>query len=306
MSGWPVPFLALLLMSTENSPLEQIENRLKEHIQYLAGEIGERNSFLYENLERSRHYIEQTLAGSGYSISNDIYSVNGRDYRNVIAEKKGTPATEKIFIAGAHYDTAPGTPGADDNASGVASILELARLLYSENPTLTLRFVAFTLEEPPYFRTSYMGSRVHARRCKQRKDRIAGMISLEMVGYYDDRLGSQHYPLPFMRWFYPDRGNFVTLAGNFHSRHLVRQLTDLLSGAAEIPVESIALPFVPGVGLSDNWSFWKEGYPALMITGTAFFRNSHYHQTSDLPATLSYEKMALLVSGLARALVQLK
>ena len=306
MSAWPAQFLCFLLMSGLDSPPEQIRNRLKEHVQYLAGEIGERNSFRYENLERARSYIEQSLAETGYSIGNDVYQVEGREYRNVIGEKKGLSSPEKILVVGAHYDTAPDTPGADDNASGVASLLELARLLYSESPALTLRFVAFNLEEPPYFRTPNMGSRVHARRCREKKEPIAGMISLEMVGYYDDRPGSQHFPLPLMSWFYPERGNFITLAGNFRSRHLVGKMADLLSEQDQIPVESVALPLLPGTGLSDNWSFWKEGYPALMITDTAFFRNANYHRTSDLPSTLNYEKMAWLVLGLAQALVQLK
>ena len=206
MSAWPAQFLCLLLMSGLDSPPEQIRNRLKEHVQYLAGEIGERNSFRYENLERALSYIEQSLAETGYSIGNDVYQVGGREYRNVIGEKKGISSPEKIFVVGAHYDTAPDTPGADDNASGVASLLELARLLYSESPALTLRFVAFNLEEPPYFRTPNMGSCVHARRCREKKEPIAGMISLEMVGYYDDRPGSQRFPLPLMSWFYPERG----------------------------------------------------------------------------------------------------
>ena len=284
---------------------ERIEMGLREHVEYLAGELGERSSFRYSNLEQARRYVEESFGRIGYTVGHDTYQVGERVYRNVIVEKKGRDSSEKIFVIGAHYDTASGTPGADDNASGVASLLELARLTYPLSSPLTLRFVAFTLEEPPYFRTPHMGSRVHARKSKQRKDRIVGMASLEMVGYYDDRPGSQRFPLPLMRWFYPSEGNFITVAGDFRSRHLVRELTALLARQGEIPVQSVALPLVPGVGLSDNWSFWKEGYLAVMVTDTAFFRNRNYHRPSDLPPTLHYPKMASLVSALARVLVQL-
>ena len=285
--------------------MPDLSARLRQHVEHLAGEVGERNSVHYQNLERARHYIEDVFARQGYSFQHDVYQVGKQTHRNVIVEHKGRSAG-KTLVVGAHYDTAPGTPGADDNASGVALLLELARLIRSIGSVLTLRFVAFTLEEPPYFRSHLMGSRVHAHRCRQRDDRIAGMISLEMVGYYSDRPGSQHYPLPLMSWVYPNAGNFIAVAGNFRSRHLVRSLARLLAKQIRMPVESTALPFVPGTGLSDNWSFWKEGYPALMITDTAFFRNPHYHGLSDLPDTLDYDQMAALTSGLAGALAVLR
>lgn len=281
---------------------QDLEARLRMHVQYLAAELGERNSIRYANLERARLYIEQALVEAGYPVQHDAYAVSGRTYRNVVVERQGGKRASEVFIVGAHYDTAPGTPGADDNASGVAVLLELAQSLRDFAPVPTIRLVAFALEEPPFYRSPLMGSRVHARRCRKRAERVVGMMSLEMVGYFSDLPGSQQFPLPFMRRFYPDRGNFIALAGNFRSRGLVRRMAAGLSAAGALPVEHAAFPLLPGASLSDNWSFWKEGYPALMITDTSFFRNPHYHLPSDVPETLDYARMAALVSALDRAI----
>ena len=272
---------------------------LRTHVEHLADDIGQRNSSRYTNLEQARLYIEQNFTQAGYTIQQDAYEVSGRTYRNIIAEREGSD--RRVVVIGAHYDTAPGTPGADDNASGVAVLLELARILRNFAPALTLRWVAFTLEEPPYYRTSLMGSRIHARKCRERTEKVVCMISLEMVGYFSDLAASQWYPLPFLNRFYPNRGNFIALAGNFRSRHLVSRIAGQMSEAGGIPVEHASL-LVPGASLSDNWSFWKEGYPALMITDTAFFRNPHYHRPSDLPQTLDYARMAAVVSALEKAI----
>ena len=279
-----------------------MEARLRMHVQRLSADLGERNAFRYQSLESARLYIEQVFTQAGYPIRHDTYEVSGRTYRNVIAERQAYQAAERVLILGAHYDTAPGTPGADDNASGVAALLELARLLADFASEPAIRWVAFTLEEPPFYRSRLMGSRVHARKCRQQAERIAGMISLEMVGYYSDRPGSQWYPLPFMGWFYPSCGNFIGVTGNCRSRRLVRRIAARLSEAGELPVEYAAFPLMPGAGLSDNWSFWKEGYPAAMVTDTSFFRNPHYHRPSDLPETLDYSRLAALVAGLEKAL----
>ncbi|MDA2924440.1 M28 family peptidase [Acidobacteria bacterium AH-259-L09] len=282
----------------------EIAARLRQHVEYLATAIGERSPMYYRNLERAREYIEQIFSEVGYAFNHDVYQVRGKLYRNVIVEKKGRVHPQQILLIGAHYDTAPGTPGADDNASGIASLLEIARLLSPLEPPMTIRLVAFTLEEPPHFHSRFMGSVVHAKKCQKRNDNIVGMISLEMVGYFDDRENSQAYPLPLMGRFYPNQGNFIAVAGNFRSRHLVRRVTDRLTQESDIRVESTALPFVPGVGLSDNWSFWQQGYAAVMITDTSFFRNPHYHLPSDLPDTLDYQRMSALVSGLAKVSVR--
>jgi len=277
-----------------------LASRLRSHVDYLAEELGERNAFRYAALERARLYIEQALGQAEYAVSHDSYEVGGRTYRNVVAELPGRE--EKVVVIGAHYDTAPGTPGADDNASGIAVLLELARLLRGFAPAPAIRWVAFTLEEPPYYRSSLMGSRVHARKCRQRNERVVCMISLEMLGYYSDLAGSQFYPLGILRWFYPGCGNFIGLAGNFRSRRIVRTLARQMSETEVIPVEHAAFPCVPGADLSDNWSFWEEGYPGLMITDTAFLRNPHYHLPTDLADTLDYERMASVATALEHAI----
>ena len=282
----------------------ELQFRLRGHVHYLAGVLGERNSRNYGRLEQAREYIEEVFSRTGYRIGHDVYDCGGREYRNVVATIPGAASAGPVLVVGAHYDTAVGSPGADDNASGVAVLLELARVLAEETAAASIRWVAFTLEESPHFRTDSMGSRVHARRCRRRGDPIRGMISLEMVGYYRNAPGSQTHPLSWMRWFYPDRGNFIAVAGNYSSRRLVRRLSRLLSVHGRLPVEHAALPFVPGVGLSDNWSFWQEGYQALMVTDTAFFRNRHYHRSTDLPETLDYQSMAFLVRGLAESLIR--
>lgn len=283
--------------------LRQIQNRLRRHAEYLSGEIGERHPTRYDNLENARAYIERTFQEAGYTVGRDEYEVEGKPFRNVIAENPGRHRPQEIHLLGAHYDTVPGSPGADDNASGIACLLELARLIRKHRPPVTVRMVAFTLEEPPYFGTPFMGSMVHARKCRQRKEKIMGMLSLEMVGYYRDQPNSQRYPLPLMNWFYPDRGDFIAVVGNFRSRHLAKNVANRLKQRLGLAVVSTALPFVPGAGLSDNRSFWQHGYPALMITDTAFFRNPHYHLPTDLPETLDYQRMAELVAGVAEFIV---
>jgi len=276
--------------------------RLRAHVEYLAGQLGERNPYRYAELELARLYIERQFAEAGYAVTHDRWEMSGRRYYNVIAELPSPATHRSILIVGAHYDTVFGSPGADDNASGVAVLLELARLLRHSSPALTIRWAAFALEEPPYFQTSVMGSLVHARRCRKRSEPVTGMISLEMVGYYLAGSHSQHYPLPFMRWLHSHRGDFIGLAGNFRSRRLVRGLARLLAATGEIPVEHTCLPLVPGADLSDHWSFWQEGYPALMVTDTAFFRNPNYHLPSDVPETLDYARMAALVVGFEKVL----
>lgn len=292
-------------MDSPFAPPDQLARRLQRHVEFLALEAGPRHPLAYDRLERARGYLESQFEGMGYPLHFDEYPVEGRLVGNVIAEKPGTSPSPRVLVIGAHYDTVPGTPGADDNASGVACLLELARWLRRRPLQQSLRFAAFTLEEPPYFRTPQMGSLVHARRCRERGEVVQGMISLEMVGYYRQGKGSQRYPLPFMNWFYPDQGNFVAVAGNFRSRRLVRAVSRGLRESTSLAVESTAFPLVPGVGLSDNWAFWQMGYPALMITDTSFFRNPHYHLPSDLPDTLDYSLMAELVSGLAGMLHRL-
>ncbi len=218
--------------------------------------------------------------------------------RNLEVERKGTRRPQEIVIVGAHYDSAPGSPGADDNGSGVAALLALAARFARAGPGRTIRFVAFVNEEPPFFHTDQMGSLVYARELKSRRERVVAMYSLESLGYFTDEPGSQHYPAPFSL-LYPSTGSFVGFVGNVGSMGLVRRAVKDFREVAKVASEGAAIPgFVIGVGWSDQWSFWREGYPGLMVTDTAAFRNPNYHTSDDKPGTLDYDRLALAVIGL--------
>jgi Zn-dependent M28 family amino/carboxypeptidase len=205
-----------------------------------------------------------------------------------------------VIILGAHYDSMRG-PGADDNASAVAGLLETARALAGEPTGRTVRFIAFTNEEPPLFKKKSMGSRVYAKAARENEDDIKGAIILEMIGYFSDKPRSQRHP-PGLNLFYPNRGNFIGIVGNARSRHLIRHTVSSFRKATALPIESIIAPnVVIGIGMSDDWSFWKEGYPAAMITDTAYYRNPNYHKRSDTYDTLDYESMAEVTKGVLAA-----
>ena len=214
----------------------------------------------------------------------------------------GTGRPGEIVVVGAHYDSVYGSPGANDNATGVAALLEMARSSKEWIPARTLRFVAFVNEEPPYFQTDNMGSRVYARRCRERGENITAMYSLETIGCYSDAENSQIYPFPF-KLFYPTRGNFLGFVGNTSSRSLVRKSIRIFRENSAFPSEGIAAPGgLTGIGWSDQWSFWEEGYPGVMLTDTAIFRYKHYHKMADTPDKIDYERMARVVDGLTRLL----
>lgn len=271
--------------------------RLERHVAALAWEIGERHIGRPESLERSAAYIEGVLRGLGYEVSSQEYRAGGVPVRNIEAEIPGRVPGE-IVIVGAHYDTVEGTPGADDNASGVAGLLELARLLRDLEPARTLRFVAFVNEEPPLFLTDKMGSRVYARRSVLRGENIVAMLSLEMIGYYSDEKHSQRYPAA-VRSRYPTTGNFVAFVANEASKDLLESCVASFRESARFPSEGGTFPeWVPGVGWSDHKPFWERGYPALMVTDTARFRHPHYHSFRDSIDQLDFERMSRVVSGL--------
>lgn len=278
----------------------QLRNRLEEHISVLAGEIAERNIWHFRGLEASARYIERVLTDAGYQVERQEFDVHGRTVANLEAERTGASLEEEIVIIGAHYDSVIGSPGANDNASGVAGVLEIARLLAAVPLSRTVRFVAFVNEEPPFFMTEDMGSRVYAACSRQRGEHITAMLSIETIGYYSEDPGSQRYPFPFS-FFYPNTANFIGFVGNVSSRGLVRQTIGTFREHTKFPSEGLAAPqWVPGVGWSDHWSFWKEGYPAIMVTDTALFRYDHYHTPRDTPEKLDYARMARVVTGLAR------
>jgi len=287
-------------------PKDLIELNLRKSVIKLSGDIGSRGYNQQDALERSIEYISSEFKSYGYDLYSQIYTVKGGEYKNIWVEKKGNGLPDKVLVAGAHYDTVSGTPGADDNASGMAALLELARLLADEQTDKTLQFVAFTLEEPPFFRSRYMGSYVYAKGLKERSVDVTGMICLESIGYFVDAPGSQMFPLPILRFFYPEKGNFITFVSNLNSRAFLDRAKKSFMKGTILPVESFsALSIVPGVDLSDHRSFWKFGYKAIMVTDTAFYRNPNYHGPGDLAETLDYSRMAEVVMGLRTTVLDL-
>ncbi len=259
--------------------------------------IGARNTFRPETLTAAADFIEKSFGS--YAVERQRYNAEGVDVDNLIVEIRGTTKPDEIVVVGAHYDSVDESPGADDNASGVAAMLALARRFANVKPARTLRFVAWVNEEPPHFQTAMMGSYVYARRCRTRGENIVAALSLETIGYYDDKPGSQQYPAPLSA-LYPDTGNFIGFAGNIGSRALVNRCVKAFRAHSKFPAESAILPeLIPQTGWSDQWSFWQFGWPALMVTDTALFRNPHYHTPSDTPQTLDYGRMAAVVEGLA-------
>ncbi len=283
----------------------QVRDRLEKHVSMLAGEIGERNMRHPQGLEASLDYIEKILRDLGYQVEMQEYKVEDKPVANLEAERIGTSLAGEIVVVGAHYDSVFGTPGANDNASGVAGLLEIARLLATEELSRTVRFVAFVNEEPPFFLTGDMGSRVYAARSRQRGEHVVAMLSLETIGYYSENRWSQRYPFPFSL-FYPNTANFIGFVGNFSSRRLVRHAIGTFREHTRFPSEGLAAPeWVTGVGWSDHWAFWKEGYPAIMVTDTALFRYDYYHTPQDTPDKLDYARTARVVSGLTRVVADL-
>src|SRR3989338_507442 len=280
----------------------ELAKNLEVHVKKLSDEIGERSMFKYEALEKAAEYISGQLKSYGYVVEYQEYTAGGKAAKNIIATKRGLGKENEIVLVGAHYDSCF-NPGADDNASGVAGLLELAKALIEEKTERSIKFVAFTNEEPPFFKTEEMGSRVYAKAARQRNENIKAVIILEMIGYYSDKPYSQRYP-PLVGLLYPNKANFISVVGNFPSGHLVKKLAAGFKKATGFPIESAVLPgFVPGVDFSDHWSFWKEGYPAIMVTDTAFYRNAHYHQGSDTHEKLNYPSMAEIVTALKKALL---
>jgi len=292
-------------VAAQLSPDEMgLREELRRDVQTLAGDIGERNLNRYPQLQAAAEFIESSFVRAGLQAKRDSYTLNSVLCHNIDAEVRGS--SPEIVLIGAHYDSVVGAPGANDNGSGVAATLALARRFAARSTSKTLRFVAFVNEEPPFFQTPQMGSFVYASRCKQRGDKIAAMISLETIGYFSDAPHSQKYPAPGLGIFYPTTANFIGFVGNFHSRALVRRAISLFRAQQKIPSEGAALPaFIPGVSWSDQWSFWQHGFPAMMVTDTALFRYRHYHEPTDTPGKLDYDRFALVVSGLENVIVDL-
>jgi Zn-dependent M28 family amino/carboxypeptidase len=281
----------------------EIETNLEATVRFLSEEIGPRSYTNLQQLNKSADYVEGKLSSYGCNVKRQSFTYMKNTYHNIIGEVEGHKDSE-ILVIGAHYDTVPGSPGADDNASGIAGLLELARLAVANPVSRTVCFSAFTLEEPPFFRTSHMGSYVYAKSLKENEVKVEGMVSLEMIGYYCDKNGCQYYPFSFFKWFYPEKGNFIAFVGNISSKGFTRRARYAFQKTSALPVVSLnTVSLVPGVDFSDHASFWDFDYQAFMITDTAFYRNPNYHTAGDTANTLDYKRMALLVSGLKTALI---
>jgi len=311
-SGPPVPF------SEEEMKLSEA---LKADVCHIAGTIGPRNFLNYGNLVLTAGFIEKSFKDAGYeprrmnyvaeeSLISSWRGAPKNDsliYSNIDVELKGTKYPEEIIVVGAHYDSPPldRCRAANDNGSGVAAMLALARAFAGKNQERTLRFVAFANEEPPYYWTAGMGSLVYAKACKENKDNIIGMFSLETIGYYSNDEGSQNYPYP-INYFYPARGNFIAFVSDFSSRSFLKKSVGSFRENTKFPSEGAALPrFLPGVGWSDHWSFWQMGYPGVMVTDTATYRYPYYHTSNDNPEKLDYDSMARVVKGMELVLKDL-
>lgn len=277
--------------------------RLEAHVRMLAETLAPRDEGHPENLERVARYLRGEFERAGaVVVSEQPFDAGRRTYRNVVASFG--PRTKELVVVGAHYDAAGPLPGADDNASGVAGLVELAYLFGRTPPAVRVELVAYTLEEPPYFRSRLMGSAVHASSLRAEGFDVRLMISLEMIGYFRNEPDSQHYPVSLLKVFYPSRGNFISVVGKMDQVRAMRRVKRALAGASSLPVYSINAPrSIPGVDFSDHLNYWNEGYDALMITDTAFYRNPNYHTFMDTPETLDYERMASVVAGVYAAVL---
>jgi Zn-dependent M28 family amino/carboxypeptidase len=289
-----------------DSALCELAEELRRDIRELAVDIGERNvRHRPQQLARAADYIEAEFAAAGYAARRQEYNVESASCCNLDVEIAGATHPEQIVVIGGHYDTVPGCPGANDNTSGAAATLALARRFAGRRTERTLRFVAFVNEEHPYGHTPLMGSRVYARRCRERGENVIGMMSLETIGYYDDRPGSQKYPPP-VGAYYPSEGNFIAFVGNVASAELVRQAVGAFRSGEPFPCEGAALPESIGrIGDSDHASFWQEGYMGLMVTDTANFRYPYYHTPDDTIDKINFDRLARVVRGLERVVAEL-
>jgi hypothetical protein len=302
--------MAPALFEREPMTLSPSAARLRAHVVMLSRTIGERDAYSQKGRERARDYVIDAFKKAGYAPKAVAYESrfmagvpNGVKFHNVEAALHvRSPEPRAAWVIGAHYDSAPGTPGADDNASGVAVLLEVARLLKEGEPGREVRFVAFGTEEPPSFGTRNMGSWHYARALKDDGVLVHGVVVLEMLGFYNPRPGSQLYP-PFMHLFFPDRGDFAGAVSNVRSRALLGAFGAAWRKASPFPLTLSVLPGpFASLALSDQLNFWELGFPALMLSDTAFYRNANYHEATDLPETLDFEKMARVAAAITESL----
>jgi peptidase M28-like protein len=274
---------------------------IKTHLTAITKTGESRNYKNVDQLNKIAEYIKNVFLKYSDSVYVQEYSVNGQIYKNVICSF-GTENKKRIIV-GAHYDVCGNQEGADDNASGVVGLLELCRQLKGQKLNQRIDLVAYSLEEPPYFRTEYMGSYIHAKSLAYSKKEIYGMISLEMIGYFKDRKKSQTYPLGLLSIFYGTRGDYITLVNKFGSGKFARKFSREYKLTNMIKTKKFKGPkALTGIDFSDHLNYWKFGFSSLMITDTSFYRNRNYHGPTDTMETLDIYRMAKVIDGVLLAL----
>ncbi len=307
MNTFITSFLASLVIATSLLGQEPIKknstaDHLRVTVEHLSQTIGERNLAKPKKLAETAEYIQRKFESMGYKIDRQSFAVTGFEgieCNNLIAEVLGREKPDEIVLVGAHYDSARGTPGANDNGTGVAALLEIANQMRGKQFARTIRLVSFANEEPPYFqRDGQMGSWIYAKECRKQRDNLKLVLSLETMGYFTDEPNSQKYP-PLLAAMYPSTGNFIGLVSDVKSRPLLTEAVKSLRKHCEVDVQSASLPSeLQGVGWSDHWSFWQEGYMGLMVTDTALFRYPHYHEATDTVDKIEFGRFAKVVDAL--------
>jgi hypothetical protein len=295
-TGEPQPLTAAELL---------MRQQLVDDVEKLAGQIGQRNIWHYQNLAAAADFIESSLDKTCYEVNRQDFRTENENCCNIEALTMGTKYPDQVVVIGAHYDSVFGCPGANDNGSAVAATLALARCFADKKTARSLRFVLFANEEPPFFQTDEMGSLIYAKSCRAKGDNIVAMLCLECIGYYSDEPNSQRYPFPF-NLMYPSTGNFIGFVSNFASRKLLHSVVASFRDKCQFPSQAGAVPeAVPGVAWSDQWSFWQQGYPAIMVTDTAPFRYPYYHEPEDTPEKINYDHLTRVISGLEHVIADL-
>ncbi|RMF60568.1 MAG: M28 family peptidase [Calditrichaeota bacterium] len=275
-----------------------LEKELRYHVNMIAEQIGERHIHAYQNLMSAADYITYELENYGYSVDRFPFTVHGKTLYNLVAEIPGKKYRDEILIIGTNYDSYPGSRGANENGSGVAAVLSMAKYFSEAQISRTLRFVFFPNSYPPFSQSPEMGSMKYARLCASEKENIVGMLHIASLGYYSNEENSQDFPIP-LKWLYPRKANFVMFSGNTSSIDLVKETVKYFRENARFPSEGITFPdTASGIGIADQWAFWQHGYPALMITDTSPYRYPYHHSPDDTPNHINFEAMSRVVSGL--------
>lgn len=302
---WFVVTQPLLLIKEKGSIVKADPTRLEKHVRMLSETLCPRDYAHLDNLNLAADYIQGEFQQTSGRVSSQPFTASGKDYHNVLVQFG--PDTRERIVIGAHYDAFGAFPGADDNASGVAGLIELAHLLDKTSLSTMVELVAYSLEEPPFFGTSQMGSAIHANSLKKQDIPVRLMISIEMIGCFKDSVNSQHYPLNLLKFIYPSRGNFIVIIGKLDSGAEVRLVKKAMHQTTSLPVYSFNAPpdMVQGIDWSDHLNYWNNGYPAVMVTDSSYLRNGNYHTKNDTTGTLDYKRMSQVVEGIYETVIEL-